>query len=311
MQYSYHAMAFQRWVELYAHDSFPVDAFPPSQLIVALWLSYEGQWISPESAKVYFFGLRDWLLKVSDQQPLALDELPLVKGVLKAMSLRRAQCEIVMAYPFRTTRKSITLDILLCMRPWLTGLEAPVLWAAWCLAVHLCLRIGEFTIRARGQLFLPWAAWRFGGALCMAQTLPSELTLRVSKTNLRAVNIRVFHSETPDCAVCAMAAYSKGVRGLAADPLFSTPGGVAPITREWMIARTRVYLEHIGLDGQRFSGISFRKGGALSLALAGVSDRLISVIGRWRSDCFRRYIESSDLELGRAVQVSSQFAMRQ
>ena len=46
----------------------------------------------------------------------------------------------------------------------------------------------------------------------------------------------------------------------------------------------------IGLNSEQFSGHSLRRGGATSLALRGVSDALIQVLGRWQSDAYKRYI---------------------
>jgi hypothetical protein len=50
-----------------------------------------------------------------------------------------------------------------------------------------------------------------------------------------------------------------------------------------------------------YNGISFRKGGASSLAAAGVPDRVIKAAGRWRSDCFQLYIRMQLSELQSAL----------
>jgi hypothetical protein len=48
----------------------------------------------------------------------------------------------------------------------------------------------------------------------------------------------------------------------------------------------------LALNKQSFAGHSLRRGGATSLALRGVPDHLIKVLGRWRSDCYQRYLET-------------------
>ena len=60
-----------------------------------------------------------------------------------------------------------------------------------------------------------------------------------------------------------------------------------------------------GLGDDGWSGISFRKGGALSLALGGAPDRHIMDLGRWSSDCFRRYVELTDVEVNRAAEMAA------
>ena len=57
--------------------------------------------------------------------------------------------------------------------------------------------------------------------------------------------------------------------------------------------------------GDEFNGISFRKGGALSMALAGVEDMVIRDLGRWSSGCFRRYIVLTDVEIDRAAKMAA------
>ena len=57
-----------------------------------------------------------------------------------------------------------------------------------------------------------------------------------------------------------------------------------------MIEVTRKLLKLLGYDDTQFHGHSFRKGGATSLAKAGVSDSVIQLVGRWASECYKLYI---------------------
>ena len=47
----------------------------------------------------------------------------------------------------------------------------------------------------------------------------------------------------------------------------------------------------VGLDPSLYSGHSFRRGAASSAAAAGYSDYEIQLLGRWRSDAYKLYID--------------------
>ena len=71
-------------------------------------------------------------------------------------------------------------------------------------------------------------------------------------------------------------------------PLFAWRDGNV-LTRPALLA-VRALLDGLGIDRSPYRGISFRRGGATSLAEAGVPDRLIKMVGRWKSYVFARYI---------------------
>ena len=45
---------------------------------------------------------------------------------------------------------------------------------------------------------------------------------------------------------------------------------------------------------RRYSGVSFRAGGATALGEAGVPDRTIQEMGRWKSFAYSQYVHSSE-----------------
>jgi site-specific recombinase XerD len=75
--------------------------------------------------------------------------------------------------------------------------------------------------------------------------------------------------------------------------LFKWSSGRAVTTKQCQ-ARLRKLCVAVGISLARYSGMSTRRGGALSLAEAGVEDRIIQEMGRWKSNTFRVYIELSD-----------------
>ena len=66
----------------------------------------------------------------------------------------------------------------------------------------------------------------------------------------------------------------------------------SPVTKAGLVTFVSHLLRLIGIDPSQYSGHSFRIGGATSAPLAGLSDYEIKLIGRWNSDCYRRYIRS-------------------
>jgi hypothetical protein len=73
-------------------------------------------------------------------------------------------------------------------------------------------------------------------------------------------------------------------------PLFVWASGDI-LTRRAMLSFSNRALKNIGFDLSKWYGISFRRGGATSLAMAGIPDRIIKIIGRWKSIAYARYID--------------------
>jgi hypothetical protein len=75
------------------------------------------------------------------------------------------------------------------------------------------------------------------------------------------------------------------------DFLFRLEDG-SRLTRSSLVTMVRAACAKAGLDSLSYNGISLRKGGALSLSLAGVDEQVIRALGRWSGVCVDRYIES-------------------
>lgn len=74
-------------------------------------------------------------------------------------------------------------------------------------------------------------------------------------------------------------------------PLFAFDDGT-PLTRSKLLAIATSMIKSAGIDMSKYSGLSFRRGGATSLSAAGTSDRLVKIIGRWKGWSYARYIET-------------------
>ena len=92
----------------------------------------------------------------------------------------------------------------------------------------------------------------------------------------------------------AMGAYLTGrTAGVSTDALFTDDRG-SRMTQAGVIKRVRTLLDRAGLEGKEFSGISLRRGGSQTLMRLGASDKVIMAMGRWQTDCFRRYLKIED-----------------
>lgn len=90
------------------------------------------------------------------------------------------------------------------------------------------------------------------------------------------------------CPVSALKRYLK-LRKFAHGPLFVLKHG-SFVTRKYVTAFIKMSI-HDNID---LNTHSFRIGGASAAASSGVPDSIIKILGRWSSDCYRRYIRISD-----------------
>ena len=74
-------------------------------------------------------------------------------------------------------------------------------------------------------------------------------------------------------------------------PLFTFASG-KPLSRSSCLKHLHAALSKMGYNHKNFNTHSFRIGAATSAAHAGISTSLIKVLGRWRSDAYRRYTRS-------------------
>jgi hypothetical protein len=194
----------------------------------------------------------------------------------------------------RNRRRPLTVQILRKIK----GILDPklpndrALWALLCLGVFTLARIGELVPGRSSSLKVTRKAVQIRGD-------HGILSLVGTKTDKerKGVQMHFFKNKTECCPVEAMNAYLTGRAGSSPTaPLFVDEKGQS-MTQGGVVARVRVLLRQIGLDGEEFSGISLRRGGAQTLLRLGASDKIIMGMGRWKSSCFKRYlaVEEDDI----------------
>ena len=164
----------------------------------------------------------------------------------------------------------ITTHVLTRMRP-LLKLHTPddrMWWAAMRLATCALLRTGEIAPDTARSDRVPLCSDLHFQRLQLPRPISViNFRLRESKTDQfrRLVNV------TDQATVFAMSSYLQLRRQprMPASPLFVLANG-ATMTRATLLAKCRSLLATLGIDLRGYAGISFRRGGATSLALAGV-----------------------------------------
>jgi hypothetical protein len=287
--------------------------FPATQESLCVWITHSAERdlkpLKPSTLRTYL----SYLSSIHEECGYTdfLADKPLVFRCWKGIKRSKGEQKLL--------RRPITTEIIALIRSKVAGksFQAKSFYAAASLATYGLLRMGEFTVnKAESNPFRLLTLQQiklFDSNQCPISISSINnyhrvsylsLTLLVSKTDpfRQSVTIHVGHH----IPVQAMLQYLKVHPALntSSSPLFvrnpnATP--LEPLDRASMIDATRAVLSSLNLPSNEYHGHSFRKGGATSLAAAGVSDSLIQLLGRWRSDCYKLYITT---ELSTLLQAS-------
>lgn len=184
----------------------------------------------------------------------------------------------------------ITFDILSIIVPKLqivcnSTYEAVLFKAAFTLAFHALLRVGEFAL-SKGNT--SDRILHIGDVSSSNEQI--VLRIRHSKTDQLGfgTSVVVKASSGPTCPVAAMKNFLQ-VRPNFAGPLFCHFSGTT-ITRYQFSAILKRTLKICNIDDTNFKSHSFRIGAATSLARQGTEKQIIQMAGRWKSNAVNSYI---------------------
>jgi hypothetical protein len=125
-----------------------------------------------------------------------------------------------------------------------------------------------------------------------------KIFVKNSKTDVfhKGVFITLYKNDTNVCPFQSLSKYMD-MRGYQTadpgEPFFVDVYG-KPITRAYFIDYLKITLDRLGYDSSKYNGHSFRIGATTSAASARMEDHLIKTLGRWSSDCYTRYIRTSE-----------------
>ena len=196
------------------------------------------------------------------------------------------------------TRLPITLPILrtvLQQTPTICSSEyRGYLFKAMCTTAFFAfLRVGEITCcpRSPDVLQLKQVVQLVDNA---GNVSGLKITFLNFKHSYNQANVSLtLHRRSDVCPVQSLLDYFAH-RGLADGPLFQTRDGHA-ISRKMFTDHLAIIFRTCGLDANRYKGHSFRIGAATFAAECGFSDAQIRLMGRWKSDAFRKYIRAPSL----------------
>lgn len=264
------------------------------------WVSSLGGQVQPKTIKAYLSHVRS--LHIDNDLPFAPTEAPIVQRLIRGIKRYHGEKDCKPKLP-------ITLPILLIILHQIADahtLDHRMLTAACCLAFAAFLRCGEFTVGNADKwnpavnlsrsaiIFLP----NFDNVTHLQLTLPA------SKTDPFRKGVTVLVAAAPNRTSCPVTAIKSMFVAHPAPPdapLFLSHTG-KPLTRTLLIESLRTALRAGGFEERLYAGQSFRRGGASSAGAAGFSDYEIQLLGRWRSDAYKLYI---DVPTPRILQMSS------
>jgi hypothetical protein len=198
----------------------------------------------------------------------------------------------------RKPKLPITLDILMrlgLVAGDLSNIDNAIFDAAKNLAWAGFLRCGEFTVADRAKfdaaVHLTRSSVRFFEERGIEYM---ELTIPASKTDPFRGGVTVVIAAAPNspstCPVRAMKHLFTIHPLPPTAPLFAKADS-SPLRRSEFIRTLKARITDIGLDQSGYSGHSFRRGAATAAAIAGYADFEIQLLGRWRSDAYKLYLD--------------------
>ena len=240
-------------------------------MLFATFLTHK---LKPQSIKVYLSAVRNLHVEHGLPDPTA-----------DAINLRRLMRGIKRVHGCPTDhRLPITPMLLRTFRTFLTlsHYDHTTLWAALLLAFGF-LRSQELLALQHSDLARSTDGYR--------------VRIRCSKTDpfRSGATTRITPSGDPTlCAVTALDALVAAT-GRTEGLLFRLQSGIT-LSRQRLTALIRELAARSGVATTHYSSHSFRIGAASAAAAAGLPEWRIQALGRWSSDCYRRYVRLADTE---------------
>ena len=235
-----------------------------------------GQGLAVSTVRVYLAGLRSW--SIDSMLPPPNIYTPQLVQAIRALERHHNPAQAAPLFYHHLLsffyRIPFNLDNLMSM-------------AAISLAYFACLRPSEY-LATRGTSRAPLRK-----DVVFAEDFKAlDFMVPSSKTNPKGFTVHLGCSAAPLCPVCLIKAIFTLLPLPPSSPLFITPFS-APMSYASLTKKLHGFLTATGLHPAPFSLHSLRAGAATTAAAVGCSEHEVQRLGRWASQCYRRYIRPS------------------
>ena len=287
---------FAQFCALAGYRHYNGGCFPAKAIWLIEWLCSLAGTVKVKTMKLYLSGLKSYQLDLGIECT-AFSDLRLERTI---QGIKRDHNQ-----PERATRAPLTRPHLLAILRHLrvSTYNNVVLRAAFTLAFAGFLRVGEFTYKkVDRELGTSYAKWFLAKkSIRVAEGGASmQLTLPASKTDpfRKGITLTIAATNDAGCPVHAITRLQAiDHHRPASSPLFCIGRDQQQaFTREYVVRSLQRLALSAGLKQGTWNGHSFRRGAATWAAERGITDSEIQILGRWRSDAYRAYIEYSTEE---------------
>ena len=252
---------FIRFAMLMGHEQF----VPTSPLLLILWCTHlHGEGKPWASIRQYIDGVNNMNVGFGFEKPWS--------GAYAYLAHRFRRGLIALSIPSQA-KLPITADVMRAMWEVLPLTQmASTCWCAAVLLFFLGVRVGNVLPPASTRVAM---VVKYDGVDILDEGDRALVTLPYTKTVRQPVHRFVFAAgEEQFCPLQALFSLTlaHGDQQQGGVPLVLHPGTGKPLTSAVFVAEVRRWMQLVpGLDGSRYSGVSFRKGTLQELARAGVS----------------------------------------
>ena len=210
----------------------------------------------------------------------------LLGGISKRLPTVDSRCAI---------DREILCKILPCLPQCTSSTYESVMFTSmFLLAYHVCLRVGELCVSNSTKNIIKYhqVSCATKGPKVIAYLLRFEHFKHSTNTPVMRINQQ---PQEKFCPVDSLTKYLH-IRGKHQGPLFLHHDN-SHVTRQQVAFILDRCLEKACYNPDLFGTHSFRIGKCTDMARAGLSESHIKLVGRWKSDAFKRYIRPSVVQL--------------
>ena len=271
--------------------NFNCMPFPLNEEVLCLFVTNLAESVSFKTLKLYLsavkfqnmeLGFRDSMSKMTQLQLTLCG----IKRTLGAHGSRKP-CLPISIVTMRLLKRYIFMSKL-------TNHNKLMFWSACTLAFFGFLRSSEYVSTSASRYSKQKTLLHRDVPIKKGRI---HLTIKASKTDpfREGVTLIIAPTHHSICPVRALKRYL-AKSPFHSGPLYKHKNGKC-LTRQEVSRLIKKAVRKNGINPKQYSSHSFRIGAASTAAAAGISDSIIKSLGRWRSECYQRYIRINKQKL--------------